>query len=59
MRILTIILSLACVSAFGRITKEQFQETKKLAEQGDHVAQFHLGGYYETGLAGYYETGIE
>ena len=49
MRILTIILSLVCVSAFG-VTPEQFAKTKELAEKGYALPQFNLGLFYDLGL---------
>jgi len=49
MRILTIILSLVCLSAFAEITPEQFEKTKELAEKGDAKAQSYLGRCYYKG----------
>lgn len=34
----------------GKVSKEDFEETLKLAEQGDAEAQYRLGTYYEYGL---------
>ncbi len=47
MRILFIILSLVCLSAFAEITPEQFEKTKELAEKGDPEAQCNLGEWLD------------
>ena len=49
MRILALILSLVCLSAFAEITPEQFKKTKELAEKGDAIAQYNLGVCYRDG----------
>ena len=49
MRILTIILSLACVSVFGT-TPQEAVELKKKAEKGDVFSQYLLGCYYVTDI---------
>jgi len=55
MRILTIILSLACVSAFAeddtlqKMAEYDVKVTTSLAQQGDAGAQFKLGLMYENG----------
>lgn len=55
MRILTIILSLVCVSAFGvdeiwqKKSQYEFKGLTSLAEQGDPGAQFNLGQIYQQG----------
>ena len=49
MRILTIILSLVCVSAFG-VTPGEFKKTKEQAEKGDAIAQYNLGLCYANGI---------
>ena len=49
MRILTLILSLVCLSAFAEVTSEQFKKTKELAEKGSALAQFNLGLSYSNG----------
>ncbi len=48
MRILFIILSLVCVSAFG-VTPSEFNEIRSLAEKGDPEAQYKLGEFYDWG----------
>jgi hypothetical protein len=48
MRILTIILSLACVSAFAQ-EKLTFAQAKIKADQGDPKAQYRLGWSYRSG----------
>jgi len=49
MRILALILSLVCLSAFAEVTPEEFKKTKELADQGDAVAQYYLGYCYRWG----------
>lgn len=57
MRILTIILSLVCVSAFAQDKfseenkefKKIFAQTKVKADQGDAIAQWSMGGIYRAG----------
>jgi hypothetical protein len=49
MRILTIILSLVCLSAFAEFTPEDFKQLKELAEKGDAYAQNNLGNRYYNG----------
>jgi Sel1 repeat len=56
MRILTIILSLACVSAFADKFSEENKEFKKMfaeqkvkADQGDPIAQWSVAGSYRAG----------
>ena len=49
MRILTIILSLVCLSAFAEVTPEQVKKIKELAEKGDAISQYNLGWYYANG----------
>jgi len=49
MRILTIILFLACANTFG-ITSGEFAKTKEKAEKGDAVAQYNLGLCYANGI---------
>jgi hypothetical protein len=49
MRILTLILSLVCLSAFAEITPEDFKDIKEQAEKGDATAQSHLGFCYQKG----------
>ena len=43
MRILTIILSLVCLSAFAEVVPEVSKETKELAEKGNATAQHIVG----------------
>jgi uncharacterized protein len=50
MRILTIILSLACVSVFGAIPDE-IKDWKMHADRGDDWSQWKLGRCYENGDA--------
>jgi TPR repeat protein len=49
MRILTIILSLVCLSAFAEITPEEINRLKLNAEKGDSAAQTFLGYCYNFG----------
>ena len=49
MRILTIILFLACANTFG-VTPGEFAKTKEKAEKGDAVAQYNLGLCYANGI---------
>ena len=54
MRILTLILSLVCVSALGKpeqlkpgeLSEEQIKTTRLAAEKGDAEAQYKLGEHY-------------
>jgi len=48
MRIVFIILSLVCVSAFG-VTPAEFNKIRSLAEKGDPEAQCKLGEFYDLG----------
>ena len=51
MRLLTIILSLACVSTFALdFTPEEIKQMKEEAEQGNSVAQGALGACYTVGI---------
>jgi uncharacterized protein len=50
MRILTIILSLVCISAFAWVTPGEFAKIKEQAEKGDACAQCNLGACYAGGL---------
>jgi Sel1 repeat len=43
MRILTIILSLACVSAFAEVKPGDFDSTKDSADKGNALAQYVMG----------------
>jgi hypothetical protein len=49
MRLLTIILSLLCLSAFAEVTPGEFAKTKELAEKGEAISQFNLGRIYYNG----------
>jgi TPR repeat protein len=49
MRILTLILSLVCLSAFAEVTPEQFEKIEKKAQEGFYPAQCDLGICYFTG----------
>lgn len=49
MRILTLILSLVCLSAFAEITPEQFEQIEKKAQEGFYPAQCNLGVCYFLG----------
>jgi len=49
MRILTLILSLVCISAFAEITPEEINRLKLNAEKGDSAAQTFLGYCYNFG----------
>ena len=48
MRILTIILFLVCVTAFG-VTPAEFNKIRSLAEKGDSEAQCKLAEFYDWG----------
>jgi TPR repeat protein len=48
MRILTIILSLVCVSAFG-VIPDEIKDWKMHADRGDAWSQWRLGRCYEDG----------
>jgi hypothetical protein len=50
MRILTLILSLFCLSAFAEVTPGDFAYTKEMAGKGDAEAQCYLGLYYSVGF---------
>jgi len=46
MRILTIVLSLFFINAYGEIENDIWKEFRKKAEKGDVEAQFQLGTHY-------------
>ena len=45
----TTLLFLLVIGFSGSVSGQDFEETKRLAEQGDVVAQSHLGLMYATG----------